>query len=262
MRRSGLIVLKTEEGMAAIRRAGRVAASVLREVVRAAAPGVATSELDRLAEARIRDAGGVPSFKNYRGYPASICVSIDDEVVHGIPGERRLREGMIVSVDLGVLLDGFHADVATTVPIGEVPSEVRRLLAVTADALTAGIAAARPGGHLGDVGAAIQEVVEAAGFSPVHEFAGHGIGRDLHEDPQVPNVGRRRTGIVLRPGMTLAIEPMANMGKPDVSVDGDGWTVRTRDRSRSAHEEHTIGITAGGAEVLTLDGEAASHYTE
>ncbi len=262
MRQQGLIVLKSADEVAKIRRAGRLAAAVLREVVEAVAPGLATEELDRLAESRIRDAGAVPSFKNYRGYPSSICVSIDDEVVHGIPGKRRLREGMIVSIDLGVLLDGFHADLATTVPIGEVPSEARRLLAATADALASGIAAVRPGSHLGDIGAAIQEVIEGAGFSPVREFAGHGIGRDLHEDPRVPNVGRRGAGVVLRPGMTLAIEPMANMGRSEVWVDGDGWTVRTRDRSPSAHEEHTVAIIEGGVEVLTLDGEAAPHYTE
>jgi methionyl aminopeptidase len=246
-----LIITKTADDLARMRRAGRLAARVVDEVAKAVAPGVATAALDRLAEAFIRDHGGVPSFKGYRGYPASICISIDDEVVHGIPGARLVQEGQIVSIDIGVLLDGFHADTAVTVPAGEVEPEVRRLLATTRAALDAGIAAAQPGAALGDVSWAIQSVVESAGFSAVRDFAGHGIGRTLHEDPQVPNVGRPGTGPRLRVGMTLAIEPMVNMGGPDVITDDDGWTVRTRDGSRSAHAEHTVAITAGGPEILT-----------
>lgn len=239
-----------------MRRAGRIAARVIHEVARAVAPGVSTGELDRLAASRIREAGGVPSFKDYRGYPGSICTSVDDEVVHGIPGPRVLAEGSIVSIDLGVLLDGLHADLAVTVPVGEVRGEIRRLIEVTQRALSAGIAAARPGATMGDIGWAIQSVAEAAGFAPVREYAGHGIGRTLHEDPQVPNVGRRRTGLILRPGMTLAIEPMVNQGSGEVVLDADGWTVRTADGLPSAHAEHTVAITPDGPEVLTgHDGE-------
>jgi methionyl aminopeptidase len=258
MKPPSLVVLKTPAEVAQMRRAGRVAAEALREVSRAAAPGVTTGALDRLAETVIRDHGGVPSFKGYRGYPASICTSIDDEVVHGIPGPRALREGEILSIDLGVRLGGFHADVAVTVPVGEVPPEVHRLIATTRAALDAGVAAARPGATLGDVSWAIQSLVEAAGFSVVRDFAGHGVGRALHEDPQVPNVGHPGTGPTLRVGMTLAVEPMVNMGGPDVVMDDDGWTVRTRDHSLSAHAEHTVAITAAGPEVLTgLEGTSA-----
>ncbi len=245
------IVIKAADEIACMRRAGRLAARAIREVARAVAPGVTTQDLDRTAEALIRDGGGVPSFKDYRGYPASICASVDDEVVHGIPGPRVLVEGSIVSIDLGVFLDGFHADAALTVPVGEVKPEVRRLLAVTGKALEAGVAAARPGGFLGDIGWAVQSVVQAAGFSVVRDYAGHGIGRALHEDPQVPNVGRPRTGMALQPGMTLAVEPMVNAGGYEIILDADGWTVRTLDRTWSAHAEHTVAITADGPKILT-----------
>ncbi len=255
MKPTNLIVLKTADELASMRRAGSLAARAIREVAEAVAPGVTTAHLDHLAEIFIRDGGGTPSFKGYRGYPASICTSVDDEVVHGIPGPRVLEDGAIVSIDLGVLLEAFHADLALTVPVGDVPPEVRRLLATTATSLDAGIAAVRAGGTLGDVGWAIQSVVEAAGFSAVRDFAGHGIGRALHEDPQVANVGRPRSGLALQAGMTLAIEPMVNMGGPDVFMEDDGWTVRTRDHSLSAHAEHTVAVTAGGPEILTrLDG--------
>lgn len=253
-----LVVLKTPGDLAKMRRAGRLAAGAIREVVKAVVPGATTATLDQIAETYVRDHGGVPSFKGYRGYPASICTSIDDEVVHGIPGQRVIEEGQIVSIDIGVLLDGFHADIAVTVPAGDVAPEVARLLATTRAALDAGVAAARTGARLGDLSWAIQSVVEAAGFSAVRDFAGHGIGRSLHEDPQVPNVGRPGTGVPLQAGMTLAIEPMVNIGGPDVSMDSDGWTVRTRDRSLSAHAEHTVAITADGPEILTrLNGIAA-----
>lgn len=252
------VVIKTSDDLARMRRAGRLAAEAIREVAAAVAPGVSTAALDQIADTFIRARGGVPSFKHYRGYPASICTSINDEVVHGIPGPRVLQAGDIVSLDLGVLLDGFHGDVAVTVPVGTVTPAVRRLIEVTEEALARGIDAARPGARLGDVGWAIQSVIEAAGFSAVREFAGHGIGEALHEDPQVPNIGRPGTGPRLRPGMTLAIEPMVNMGTSDVFVEGDGWTVRTRDRSLSAHAEHTVAITEHGPEVLTgLNGTRA-----
>src|SRR5512134_466322 len=249
--RTSMIIVKSEQELGHMRRAGMLAAQALREVAAAVRPGVTGVELDRLAESFIRDHGGVPSFKGYRGFPASVCISLDDEVVHGIPHTRPLREGQIVSLDLGAIVEDFHGDVAVTVPVGMIPDEVGRLLTVTREALFKGVAAIRPGGRLGDVGAAIQAHAEAAGFSVVRDFAGHGIGRSLHEDPQVPNFGEPGTGPQLRAGMTLAIEPMVNLGGFDVTMDDDGWTVRTRDGRPSAHFEHTVAVTPGGALVLT-----------
>lgn len=246
-----MIVVKTAAEIERMRRAGELAAQALREVVRAVRPGITGVQLDEIAERYIRAHGGSPSFKGYRGFPASICLSVNDEVVHGIPGPRPLRPGMIVSIDLGAEVDGFHGDVAVTVPVGDVAPTLQRLLTVAREALYKGIEVVRPGARLGDVGAAVQRHVEAAGFSVVRDFAGHGIGRTLHEEPQVPNFGQVGTGTVLRSGMTLAIEPMVNLGAPDVSLDGDGWTVRTLDRKPSAHFEHTVAVTEGGAMVLT-----------
>ncbi len=234
-----------------MRRAGRVAAQALQAVVDAVRPGITTRELDQIAEDRIRALGGVPSFLGYRGFPASICTSVDDEVVHGIPGPRKLHAGEIISLDLGAIVDGFHGDLAVTVPVGTVSTEVTKLLRVTKDALEVGIRAVRPEGHLGDVSAAIQRSVEAHGFSVVREFAGHGIGRRLHEEPQIPNFGRPGNGVILKPGMTLAIEPMVNMGTSEVGMDPDGWTVRTRDHKPSAHFEHTVAVSKDGPIVLT-----------
>jgi methionyl aminopeptidase len=246
-----MIVLKSPAEVAKMRRACEVAATALQAVVHAVGPGISTRELDRIAEDRIRALGGVPSFLGYRGYPASLCVSVTDEVVHGIPGRRRLREGEIVSLDLGALVEGFHGDLAVTVPVGKISPDSTRLLQVTAQALEEGIRAVRPGRHLGDVGAAIQRYVERHGFSVVRDFAGHGVGRSLHEEPQIPNFGRPGNGAVLRAGMTLAIEPMVNLGGPEVTVDPDGWTVRTKDHKASAHFEHTVAVTESGADVLT-----------
>ncbi len=248
-----MIALKSPAELAAMRRACRVAARALAAVAAAVQPGVTTRELDRIAEDSIRAQGAVPSFLGYRGYPASLCVSVDDEVVHGIPGRRRLREGQIVSLDLGALVDGFHGDIAVTVPVGTVSPELMALVRVTAEALERGIRAVRPGRHLEEVSAAIQRYVEKHGYSVVRDFAGHGVGRALHEDPQVPNFVERRNGgrVLLRPGMTLAIEPMVNMGTPEVVVDPDGWTVRTKDGKPSAHFEHTVAVTEDGVEVLT-----------
>lgn len=234
-----------------MRRAGRVAAQALAAVVDAVRPGITTRDLDQIAEDRIRALGGVPSFLGYRGFPASICTSVDDEVVHGIPGPRKLRAGEIISLDLGAIVDGFHGDLAVTVPVGKVSAEVAKLLQVTREALEVGIRAVRPDGHLGDVGAAIQRYVEAHGFTVVREFAGHGIGKRLHEEPQIPNFGRAGNGVILRPGMTLAIEPMVNMGTSEVGMDPDGWTVRTRDHKPSAHFEHTVAVSKDGPVVLT-----------
>ncbi len=245
------IILKTPADLERMQRAGALAAEALREVVRAVRPGVTGAQLDELAERYIRERGGTPSFKGYRGYPASICVSVNDEVVHGIPNKRPLARGAVVSIDLGVVVDGFHGDVAVTVPVGEVAPPLQRLLSVTREALHRGIEAIQPGNRLGDVGAAVQRYVEAAGFTVVRDFAGHGIGRALHEEPQVPNFGEPGTGALLREGMTLAIEPMVNLGGYDVMMDDDGWTVRTRDSQPSAHFEHTVAVTAAGSRVLT-----------
>ncbi|HEU5299478.1 MAG TPA: type I methionyl aminopeptidase [bacterium] len=246
-----MIILKTADELERMRRAGVLAAEALAEVARAVRPGVTGSALDRVAEAFIRDHGGVPSFKGYRGFPASVCISVNDEVVHGIPNGRPLRDGAIVSIDLGAVVEGFHGDTAVTLPVGEARPELRRLLAVARESLYKGIEVVRPGRSLGDVGAAVQRHAEAAGFSVVRDFAGHGIGRHLHEEPQVPNFGEPRTGAALRAGMTLAIEPMVNLGGYEVVMDGDGWTVRTRDGKPSAHFEHTVAVTEGGGEVLT-----------
>ncbi len=246
-----MIALKSSAELAVMRRACQAAATALQAVAEAVRPGVTTRELDRIAEDRIRAQGAVPSFLGYRGYPASLCASVNDEVVHGIPGRRRLREGQIISLDLGAIVDGFHGDLAVTVPVGRVSEDLQRLLDVTAASLEEGIRAVRPGGRLGDVSAAIQRYVERHGFSVVREYAGHGVGRNLHEEPQVPNFGRAGNGVVLRPGMTLAIEPMVNAGTSEVTVDPDGWTVRTRDHKASAHFEHTVAVTEAGAEVLT-----------
>jgi len=246
-----MIMIKTPAEIERMRKAGVLAAEALREVVRAVRPGVTGAHLDAIAEQYIRARGGVPSFKGYRGFPASICVSVDDEVVHGIPDGTPLARGALVSLDLGAELDGFHGDVAVTVPVGTVDARLRRLLAVTEEALFKAIEQVRPGNRLGDVGAAVQRCVEAAGFSVVRDFAGHGIGRSLHEEPQVPNFGEPGTGLPLREGMTLAIEPMVNLGTYEVVMAEDGWTVRTKDGKPSAHFEHTVAVTAAGPVVLT-----------
>ncbi len=246
-----MIIVKSAQELELMRRAGALAAEALREVAAAVRPGVSGTQLDRLGESFIRDHEGTPSFKGYRGFPASVCISVDDEVVHGIPNGRLLREGQIVSLDIGAIVDGFHGDTAVTVPVGRISPTVGRLLTVAREGLFKGIAAIRPGGRLGDVGAAVQRHAEAAGFSVVRDFAGHGIGRQMHEEPQVPNFGDPGTGPQLRVGMTLAIEPMVNLGAFDIMMDDDGWTVRTRDRKPSAHFEHTVAVTAEGAAVLT-----------
>ncbi|PZN09418.1 type I methionyl aminopeptidase [Thermaerobacter composti] len=247
-----MIELKSPREIELMREAGRIVAAVLRELASALRPGITTADLDRLAERLIREAGAEPAFKGYQGFPASICTSINDEVVHGIPSPRRvIREGDVVSIDVGARYHGYHGDSAATFAVGAVSAEARRLLEVTRRSLEAGIAAARPGHRVGDVGHAVQQVVEAAGFSVVRDYAGHGIGRAMHEDPQVPNYGRPGTGLRLRPGLVLAIEPMVNAGGPAVRTDPDGWTVRTVDGSLSAHFEHTVLITEGEPEVLT-----------
>ena len=214
-------------------------------------PGVTTGELDRLAEEFIRSRGGVPTFLGYRGFPASLCLSPNDMVVHGIPGKYRLEDGDILSVDVGVTLDGFVADAAYTHPVGDVSDEAKRLLQVGQEALTAGVAQARPGNRLSDIGHAVQTVTEAAGYSVIRSLVGHGVGRSMHEDPQIPNFGEPGHGPPLQPGMTLAIEPMINAGGPDVVLHDDHWSISTEDGSLSCHFEHTVAVTESGPRILT-----------
>jgi methionyl aminopeptidase len=246
-----MVVCRTKEEIEKIRRAGRIVAEVLRDLREMAQPGVTTRELDRYAEAKIRARGGLPTFKGYRGFPASICTSINEEVVHGIPSDRRLQSGDIVGIDCGVTLDGYVADAAITVPVGDVSEELQRLIRVTEQALYRAIAQARVGNRLSDISYAVQSYAEAHGYSVVRDFCGHGVGRQMHEDPQVPNFGPPGRGLRLRAGLVLAIEPMLNMGTYDVEVAEDGWTVRTVDRKPSAHFEHTIAITERGPVILT-----------
>ncbi len=248
-----MIVLKTSRELAIMKEACAISAGALQTVAKAVEPGVTTAELDRLAEEYIRSKGAVPNFKNYQGYPATACISINNEVIHGIPSKQRiLREGDIVSVDLGAMFEGYHGDNAATFAVGDVSSEAKRLMDVTRESLYEGINAARAGGRIGDISHAVQSYVEANGFSVVRQFVGHGVGTKLHEDPEVPNFGRAGHGIRLMPGMTLAIEPMVNMGDYQVKVLRDGWTTVTADGSLSAHFEHTVVITEDGPKIMTV----------
>src|SRR5437016_1804185 len=238
-----------------MRRAGRIVSATIQEVTGAVKPGMTTADLDAVAEKRIRDEGATPSFLGYRGFPASICASVNEEVVHGIPGTRRLVEGDTLSLDFGAIWEGFHADSAVTVFVGEPPgAEAEKLVRVTEESLEAAISEIREGARLGDVGNAVQQVVEGAGFSVVREYVGHGIGRSLHEDPQIPNYGQPGKGLPLKRGMVVAVEPMVNMGDWPTRPLADGWTVVTADGSLSAHFEHTIALTVNGPEVLTARG--------
>jgi methionyl aminopeptidase len=248
-----VIVLKSADELAVMREAGRITAAALRRVGEAVRPGATTEELDALAESVIREAGAAPAFKGYHGFPATLCTSVDGEVVHGIPGSRILREGQILSVDCGAIVDGYYGDSAMTFPVGSIAPEARRLMDVTREALSAGIAQCIPGMRLHDISAAVQRVAEGAGFSVVREYVGHGIGRSMHEDPQVPNYGRAGTGPTLKAGMVLAIEPMVNAGGAEVRALDDGWTVVTEDGSLSAHFEHTVAVTEDGPSILTLE---------
>jgi len=247
-----MIILKSREEIEKIRKSNRIAAQVLEKLREMIAPGVTTADLDRVAEEMSLKNSAKPAFKGYRGYPASLCTSINSEVVHGIPSARELREGDIVSLDFGILFDGYYGDSALTVPVKEVSPEAMRLIRVTRESLYRGIEEARAGNRLGDISAAVQEHVEAAGFSVVRDYVGHGIGKSLHEDPQIPNYGTRGRGIALKKGMVLAIEPMVNEGSYGVRVTGDGWTVVTEDGKLSAHFEHTIAISDDGPEILSV----------
>lgn len=231
--------------------AGRIVAAVIAALTRAIAPGITTRELDAIAVRELKRHGAAASFKGYRGFPASICVSVNDEVVHGIPGERPLQEGDIVGLDFGAYYRGFHGDAAVTVGVGNINLESRSLLEVAEGALRAGITAARQGARLGDISAAIQSHVESRGFSVVREYVGHGIGREMHEEPQIPNFGPPGQGPLLQNGMTLALEPMVNAGDWRTKVSANNWTVVTADGSLSAHFEHTIAIDGAEAKILT-----------
>jgi len=251
-----VIICKSPAEIERMRAANALVAEVLSELRGMIAPGVTTADLDAHAEMRLRDRGGEPAFKGYHGYPATICASVNEEVVHGIPSRRALHEGDIVSIDLGVLLDGFFGDAAVTVPVGRITEGAADLLRVTEESLHRGLAQARVGARVSDIGHAVQAHVEAHGLSVVREFVGHGIGASMHEEPQIPNYGSPGRGPRLAEGMVLAIEPMVNMGKPAVKVLGDGWTAVTRDGRLSAHFEHTVAVTANGPLVLTAPGGA------
>jgi methionyl aminopeptidase len=246
------IVIRTAKEIAKMRRSGVALRHVLDTLRDRIAAGMTTLDLEKIAEAEIAAAGAVAAFKGYHDYPCVLCTSINDEVVHGIPSAKRvLREGDVVSVDCGVIIDGYYADSAITLPVGAISEAAQKLLDTTAESLQAAISVVRPGATLGDVGAAVQEVAEGAGFSVVREFVGHGIGTEMHEEPQIPNYGRRGQGMKLREGMVLAIEPMVNAGQHGVRVLEDKWTAVTVDGSLSAHFEHTVAVRSGGAEVLT-----------
>ena len=248
-----MVVLKTGRELQIMREACRISAGALKLIGSAVEPGVTTAELDRLAEQYILSQGAKPNFKNYQGYPATACISINNEVIHGIPNEKRkLVSGDIVSVDLGAEFNGYHGDNAATFAVGDVSDEAKRLMDTTRESLYEGIKAACAGSRIGDISYAIQRYVEERGYSVVRQFVGHGIGTHLHEAPEVPNFGTAGRGIRLLPGMTLAIEPMVNVGNYDVKVMPDGWTVLTRDGSLSAHFEHTIAITSDGPQIMTL----------
>ncbi|MDA8244653.1 MAG: type I methionyl aminopeptidase [Elusimicrobia bacterium] len=247
-----MIEIKTPAEIESMRRASRVVAEVLAQLKPLVKPGVTTAELDKFAEKRVRELGAVPAFLGYRGYPATLCVSINEEIVHGIPSPKRVvREGDIVSLDMGAVCGGFYGDAAVTVAAGEISGQARRLMEVTSGSLEAALSKVRAGARLGDVSRAVQEYAEGNGMSVVREFTGHGIGRHLHEEPSIPNFGKPGTGPVLKPGMTLAIEPMLCLGRADVIVKNDGWTAVSADGSLAAHYEHTVAVTEDGCDVLS-----------
>lgn len=247
-----MIEYKSSKEIELIRESGRITAQTLDLLERSVRPGISTLELDRLAEDFIRSAGAVPAFKGYKGFPRTVCISVNNEVVHGIPGNRKLKEGDIVGLDMGVIWKGWYSDSARTVPVGAISDEARKLLDVTRDSLHQGIAQCLAGRHLSDIGAAVQAHVEAQGYSVVRDLVGHGIGRSLHEEPQVPNYGKAGHGMKLRPGLVIAIEPMVNVGDFKVALLPDKWTIVTEDGSLSAHFEHTVAITNEGPRILTL----------
>ena len=247
-----MILIKSKDEIEIMRRAGAVVAGALDMAERELKPGMTTKRLDELIEDYIRSQGAIPAFKNYQGFPASACISIDSEVVHGIPGNRAIRDGEIVSVDVGSIVDHYYGDSARTIPVGEITAEKQRLLEVTRNALASGIDKARKGNKLGRISASVQQVAEGAGFGVVRQLVGHGIGRSMHEEPQVPNFGSENDGPMLETGMVIAIEPMINLGTYDVKTLPDGWTVVTSDGRPSAHFEHTVAVTDGDPDILTV----------
>ncbi|MHB1730126.1 MAG: type I methionyl aminopeptidase [Leptospirillum sp.] len=247
-----MIYLKTEQEILKIKNSSQIVALGLDKIKKHIRPGVTLLELDKIAEEHALSCGAKPAFKGYHSYPASLCTSVNDVVVHGIPSTYKLKEGDIVGIDYGVFFDGFFGDSAMTVPVGDVSETAKKLIVVTQESLFRGIAEAKPGNRIGDIGNAVQSYAESFGFSVVRNFVGHGIGKKLHEDPQIPNYGARGKGIKLEVGMVLAIEPMINAGHYDTTVLEDGWTAVTRDHSLSAHYEHTIAITKGGPVILSL----------
>jgi len=253
-----MIIYKSPREIAVMRESNRIVARVLQDVAGLVKPGVTTRELDRFAEARARELHATPAFKGYRGYPASLCTSVNEEIIHGIPSDRRLREGDIVGLDFGVRFEGFYGDAALTVPVGEVDPLARRLIACAEEAFFRGFARMREGGRISDVSHAVQEYVEAQGFSVIRSFVGHGIGHSPHEEPQVPNFGPPGHGPKIKEGLTVSIEPMIAAGDWQEEILADGWTAVTRDRSLAAHFEHTVAMTAGGAEILSLREEDAA----
>ncbi|MDD6479069.1 MAG: type I methionyl aminopeptidase [Oscillospiraceae bacterium] len=248
-----MVVLKTGRELSIMKEACRISAGALQVIRDAVEPGITTAELDRIAEKYILSQGAVPNFKNYQGYPATACISVNNEVIHGIPSEKRkLVSGDIVSVDLGAVFNGYHGDNAATFAVGDISDEAKRLIDTTRESLYEAIRMACPGNRIGDIGYAVQKYVEDRGYSVVRQFVGHGIGTHLHEAPEVPNFGTPGRGIRLLPGMTLAIEPMINIGKGDVKIMPDGWTVLTKDGSLSAHFEHTVAMTPDGPQIMTV----------
>lgn len=251
MKTEKLITLKSENEIELLRKSGKILALIVEELKRYVRPGIATKEIDRKAEELMARNNARPAFKGYRGFPGNVCVSLNEEVVHGIPGDRIIREGDVVSVDIGIVFDGYFADTAFSLGMGKMDSDVQRLIRVTEESLYQGIAQARVDNHLSDISFAIQNFVESNNFSVVRDFVGHGIGRLLHEEPEVPNFGLPHSGPLLKEGMVLAIEPMANMGTWRTRIRDDGWTVVTQDGKPSAHFEHTVAVTSQGPEILT-----------
>ena len=250
---TGGITIKSRRELEAMERAGAIVGSTLALLKRSVEPGMTTGDLNRIAEKNIRSQGAVPAFLGYQGFPATICASVNEEIVHGIPGKRVLQNGDVVKVDVGATIDGFIGDAAVSIPVGEIDDTTQQLLDDTRASLYAGIAAAQPGNRIGDIGAAVESYALERGYGVVRQFVGHGIGRFLHEDPQVPNYGEPGKGILLRPGMCICIEPMLNMGTEATKILDDDWTVVTADGALSAHFEHTLAITKDGPKILTLN---------
>lgn len=247
-----MIPLKTDKDLVVLRKSGEILACVMNSLRKTVRPGVTTIELDRLAEELIRKEKALPAFKGYKGFPAAICASVNEEIVHGIPGDRKLKNGDIISIDIGVNYDGYFTDSAVTIPVGTVAAELESLIEVTKTALSEGIKQLKAENHLSDISFGIQSYVERNGFSIVRQFVGHGVGFNLHEEPEIPNFGRPHQGPLLKMGMVFAIEPMVNMGSWDCEIAENGWTAVTKDRLPSAHFEHTVALTGNGPEILTV----------